>query len=70
MEEKIKEALLNPLKELELFVDSVSFGVDEDDKTDTLYITLDNGKEEVIDVETIVKATKIINPKLVDNALI
>lgn len=62
MEKEIKEALDGALKDLELFVDSVNYGVDEETNENTLFIILDSNKEEVIDVESIVSATKIINP--------
>jgi len=61
MEEKIKNALIGPLMSEGIVVDEVSYGVDPEEKVNTLYVVIDSFEKEV-DIEMVVKATKIINP--------
>ena len=60
--EKIKEALNDSLKEMGLFVYEINY------KNKQLNIILDS--DDVIDIDRIVKATKIINPILDKNDFI
>ena len=53
MESKIKKVLENPLKEINVFIDSITY------EKGQLNILLDS--EEVIDLEKVVEATHIIN---------
>ena len=57
MEDKVKELLLGKLDKLNLFVDSVT--LEHENNNLFLRICLDGEK---LDLETIVEATKIINP--------
>ena len=61
MEEQIKNALIGPLMSEGSVVDEVSYGVDPEEKVNTLYVVIDSFEKEV-DIEMVVKATKIINP--------
>lgn len=61
MEDQIKNALIGPLMSEGIVIDDVKYGVDPDDKTNTLYVTIDSF-EKAVDVEMVVKATNIINP--------
>jgi len=61
MEEQIKNALIGPLMSEGIVVDEVSYGVDPEEKVNTLYVVIDSFEKEV-DIEMVVKATKIINP--------
>ena len=63
MESKIISLIGNKLDDLGLFVDSVVY--EKEDNINYLRICLDS--KEIIDVNTIVKATKIINP-IIDEA--
>ena len=65
MESKVKELLDDKIKDLNLFVSSVYYSNEEGVKT--LNIELDSN--EVIDVNKITEATKIINPIMDDNNL-
>lgn len=58
MLEKIKEKVDPAIKDLNLFVDKVYFS--EEEKVKNLNIELDS--EEVIDIDKITEASKIINP--------
>ncbi len=59
MKEKIMELAKNKLEELEIFIDDVY--TEKDGKVITMYIVLDTKKEEFIDLDTVVKATEILN---------
>ena len=65
MESKVKSLVEDKIKDLGLFVSSVYYSNEEGIKT--LNIELDS--EEVIDVNKITEATKIINPIMDDNNL-
>ena len=65
MEEKVKALVDGNIKDLGLFVSSVYYSTEEGVKT--LNIELDS--EEIIDVNKITEATKIINPIMDDNNL-
>ena len=61
MEEQIKNALIGPLMSEGIVVDSVSYGYDEEEKVNTLYVVIDK-LDEAVTIEDVVKATKIVNP--------
>ena len=63
MEEKVKKIIGNSLEELNLVVDSVVY--EKENGVNFLRICLDS--KDIIDLDLIVKATKIINP-LMDKA--
>lgn len=65
MEEKVKTLVDGSIKDLGLFVSSVYYSTEEGVKT--LNIELDSN--EIIDVNKITEATKIINPIMDDNNL-
>ena len=65
MESKVKALVDDKIKALVLFVSSVYYSTEEGVKT--LNIELDS--EEIIDVNKITEATKIINPIMDDNNL-
>ena len=65
MESKVKALVDDSIKDLGLFVSSVYYSTEEGVKT--LNIELDS--EEIIDVNKITEATKIINPIMDDNNL-
>ncbi len=65
MESKVKALVDGNIKDLGLFVSSVYYSTEEGVKT--LNIELDS--EEIIDVNKITEATKIINPIMDDNNL-
>ena len=65
MEEKVKTLVDGNIKDLGLFVSSVYYSTEECVKT--LNIELDSN--EIIDVNKITEATKIINPIMDDNNL-
>lgn len=65
MESKVKALVDDKIKALGLFVSSVYYSTEEGVKT--LNIELDS--EEIIDVNKITEATKIINPIMDDNNL-
>lgn len=65
MEEKVKALVDGSIKDLGLFVSSVYYSAEEGVKT--LNIELDSN--EIIDVNKITEATKIINPIMDDNNL-
>ena len=65
MESKVKALVDDRIKDLGLFVSSVYYSTEEGVKT--LNIELDS--EEIIDVNKITEATKIINPIMDDNNL-
>lgn len=65
MESKVKALVDGNIKDLGLFVSSVYYSTEEGVKT--LNIELDSN--EVIDVNKITEATKIINPIMDDNNL-
>ena len=56
--DKIKEVLTNPVKELNLIIDNVVFEKGE------LKITVDTEDDTLIDLDLIVKATKVISKEL------
>lgn len=56
--ENIKKALEIPLKEVEVRIDSITY------KNHELRIILDNEEEKPMNIDDIVKATKIISPIL------
>ncbi len=58
MEDKVKDLLSDELKKLNLFVDSVV--LEQEGKQLFLRICLDSN--DVIDIDKVVEATKIINP--------
>lgn len=60
MEEKIKKMLEQPLKEMDIRVDSVK--LEKEDNNLFLRIVID--RDEIIDIDTCVEATNIINPIL------
>lgn len=60
MEEKIKKMLEEPLKEMDIRVDSVK--LEKEDNNLFLRIVID--RDEIIDIDTCVEATNIINPIL------
>ncbi len=62
MKEKIETALGDKLSKWDLYIDEVTYG--KVDGENTLTIVLDNHKEELIDLKTIVMATRILNPIL------
>lgn len=65
MEEKVKSLVDDKIKDLNLFVSSVFYSTEEGIKT--LNIELDS--DDVIDVNKITEATKIINPIMDENNL-
>ena len=65
MEDKVKSLVDNKIKDLNLFVSSVYYSTLDGVKS--LNIELDSN--EVIDVNKITEATKIINPIMDDNNL-
>ena len=65
MESKVKELLEDKIKDLNLFVSSVYYSNEEGVKT----INIELDSNEVIDVNKITEATKIINPIMDDNNL-
>ena len=65
MEEKVKTLVDGNIKDLGLFVSSVYYSTEEGVKT--LNIELDSN--EIIDVNKITEATRIINPIMDDNNL-
>lgn len=58
MEEKIYDAIKEPLENENIILDSVHFG--EEDGEKTLFVTIDS--ENGVDVDLCVKATHIVNP--------
>ena len=58
MEEKIIEAIKEPLKEQNIDLVGVHFG--EEDGQKTLFVTIDS--EEGVDIDLCVKATHIVDP--------
>lgn len=60
MEDKIKKMLEEPLKEMDIRVDSVK--LEKEDNNLFLRIVID--RDEIIDIDTCVEATNIINPIL------
>lgn len=65
MKEKVKKLVDDNIKDLGLFVSDVYYSTEEGIKT--LNVELDS--DEVIDVNRITDATKIINPIMDDNNL-
>lgn len=65
MEERVKSLVDDKIKDLNLFVSSVFYSTEEGIKT--LNIELDS--DDVIDVNKITEATKIINPIMDENNL-
>ena len=65
MKEKVKTLVDDAIKNLDLFVSDVYYSTEEGVKT--LNVELDS--EEVIDVNRITAATKIINPIMDENNL-
>ena len=61
MEEQIANALIGPLMSKGIVVDSVRYGVDEEEKVNTLYVVIDKVDGDVT-IDEVVEATKIINP--------
>lgn len=60
--ENIKKALETPLKKLNMWIDDIKYF------KKTLYITLDS--DEIINIDRIVEATKVINKVLDENDFI
>lgn len=60
--ENIKKALENPLKDLNMWIDDIKYS------NKVLYITLDS--DNIIDIDMVVSATKVINKVLDDNDFI
>ncbi len=58
MEEKIKKAIGNSLDSLSLWIDSIKY--EKENNLNYLRICLDS--KDIINVEKVVEATKIINP--------
>lgn len=58
MEEKVKELLDGKLAELEMIVDSVKL----EKENNNLFLRICLDSENVLDLDSIVKATNIINP--------
>ena len=56
--EKLKSAIIGPMKEMDIIVDSVTY--EQEGSIRFLRIVLD--KEKGIDLDTIVEATNVINP--------
>jgi hypothetical protein len=65
MENKVKALVDDKIKDLNLFISNIYYSTEEGIKT--LNIELDSS--EVIDVNKITEATKIINPIMDDNHL-
>ena len=63
MESKVKELLKGSLDELNLFVDSVVLKK----KGNNLFLEICLDSSDIIDLDTVVKATNIINP-IIDEA--
>lgn len=63
---KIKESIETPLKEMDIFVDSVTWELENN----YYYLKIVLDKVNGIDLDTIVEATNIINPILDDLDLI
>ena len=63
MEEKVKEIIKDKLDNLNLWIDSVKY--EKENNLNYLRICLDS--EDIIDIDKIVSATKIINP-IIDKA--
>lgn len=60
MKEKIVEAIGDKFKDLNVFIDDVTYGKVENENT--LTVILDS--EEMIDINKVVMATRILNPIL------
>ena len=60
--ENIKKALESPLKNLNMWIDDIKYS------KKTLYITLDS--DEIINIDKVVEATKVINKVLDENDFI
>ncbi len=60
--ENIKKALETPLKKLNMWIDDIKYF------KKTLYITLDS--DEIINIDRVVEATKVINKVLDENDFI
>ena len=60
--ENIKKALEDPLKILNMWIDDIKYS------KKTLYITLDS--DEIINIDRVVEATKVINKVLDENDFI
>lgn len=68
MKEKIIELAKDELEKLEIFIDDVY--TEKEGKVTTMYIVLDTKKEEFIDLDTVVKATEILNEVVDKNHLV
>lgn len=68
MKEKIIELAKDKLEKLEIFIDDVY--TEKEGKVTTMYIVLDTKKEEFIDLDTVVKATEILNEVVDKNHLV
>ena len=66
MESKVKELLKGSLDELNLFVDSVVLKK----KGNNLFLEICLDSSDIIDLDTVVKATNIINPIIDEENLI
>jgi ribosome maturation factor RimP len=62
MEEKVYNAVKEPLEKEGIILDSVHLGTEDGEKT--LFVTITSEKE--VDVNMCVKATKIVNPIIDD----
>ena len=56
--EKMKDAIIGPMKDMDIVVDSVTY--EQEGSIRFLRVVLD--KEDGIDLDTIVEATNVINP--------
>ncbi len=63
MKEEINAFVKDALEQLNIYIDDVY--VEKKGKRKTLYIVLDTNEEKYIDLDTVVKATEILN-KIVD----
>ena len=60
MEEKIYEAVKEPLEKENITLVGVHFG--KEDGEETLFVTIENPKWDPVDADLCVKATKIVDP--------
>lgn len=60
MEEKIYEAVKEPLEKENITLVGVHFG--KEDGEETLFVTIENSNGDPVDTDLCVKATKIVDP--------
>lgn len=60
MEEKIYEAVKEPLEKEDITLVGVHFG--KEDGEETLFVTIENPNGDPVDTDLCVKATKIVDP--------